>query len=153
MIMDALKLQAYVDGELSASEAKEIAAALERDPQAQSLHAELTMARTAVRGNEMEVAVPDSREFYWSKISREIERLEKTEARTPALPWWRKLAVPLGIAAVVACIAVPMTLKETTSTAASQPTDEGDTSTVTYYAEDGNVTFIWVNSNQTANGN
>ena len=31
-------------------------------------------------GNEMAVTVPETREFYWSKIERQIER----EARSPA---------------------------------------------------------------------
>ena len=82
MKMDAqLKLQAYLDGELPSVEAVEVAEWLARDAGARDLFAELTCTRNAVRGNEAGVTLPESREFYWSKIQREIDRLDK-----PVLP-------------------------------------------------------------------
>jgi len=69
-----LKLQAYVDNELSGREARDISARLDRDAEARALCAELTNLRTLVAAHELEVRVPESREFYWSKIQREIVR-------------------------------------------------------------------------------
>jgi anti-sigma factor RsiW len=151
--MDALKLQAYLDNELSASEAKEVAAWVARDQQAAALLGELKMAKAALVGNELEIKVPESREFYWSKISREIERQEATEGREEAAaqPWWRRLAMPLGIAAVA--VAVTVSVVMTQSASQPQVAEGGDTSTFSFYNEEGNVTVVWVNANGTANGN
>jgi anti-sigma factor RsiW len=71
-----LKLQAFLDGELPESEAREMAALVARDPEATALLAELRNTRKALANFEPDVKVPESREFYWSKIEREIQRSE-----------------------------------------------------------------------------
>src|SRR6478736_2848877 len=71
-----LKLQAYLDGELPEGEARELAAGLAQDPQAEALLTELRQTRDAMAGSEQVKALPESREFYWSKIQREIKRVE-----------------------------------------------------------------------------
>ena len=72
-----LRLQAYLDGELPAGEAREMAGWLERDAEARSLLAELENTRGALAGFDSEINLPDIREFYWSKIEREIRRSER----------------------------------------------------------------------------
>ena len=67
-----LKLQALLDGELPEREAAEVEARVKADPQAQALLDELRMTTTALRGNELERALPETREFFWSKIERTI---------------------------------------------------------------------------------
>jgi anti-sigma factor RsiW len=79
-----LKLQSYADGELPASDAAEVERWLAGDPEARALLEELRQTREALRAYEAEVRLPESREFYWSKIEREIRRLEAPE-RTRAL--------------------------------------------------------------------
>ena len=69
-----LKLQAHLDGELTGREATEIAALLEHDREAAALFGELRNIKTALTGNELEIKLPETREFYWSKIEREIAR-------------------------------------------------------------------------------
>ena len=103
-----LRLQSYLDGELSPREARRVAAWLDGDPEAQALLGELKMARTALAGNEPELHLPESREFYWSKIRREIERAEKAEAGLPRRGWlaWRKYLVPFAGTALVAILAI-----------------------------------------------
>jgi anti-sigma factor RsiW len=104
-----LKLQAWVDGELSKREVRRLTAEIEGDPDAQALVAELKMTRGFLAGNEPPVTLPESREFYWSKIQREIERLERTGAPEPAVPWWvavRRLLAPLSGVALVAFLSV-----------------------------------------------
>src|SRR5882762_9715108 len=98
-----LKLQAHFDGELSEREAREIESALATDPEARALLAELGNTRGALAGFETETKLPEAREFYWSKIRREIERHEQAApVRTAPLPLWRRLLIPSGAFAAVA---------------------------------------------------
>jgi hypothetical protein len=84
-----IKLQAYLDGELSGRDAMEVSSLLEKDAEAKSFLTELQFVKNAMRGNEFEVKLPESREFYWSKIQREIERSEKASQSKPAFAWWK----------------------------------------------------------------
>ncbi len=95
-----LRLQSYLDGELSPREARRVAEWLGRDPEAQALLGELKMARTALADNEPELQLPESREFYWSKIRREAGLLRRA--------WfsWRKYLVPVAGTALVAILAI-----------------------------------------------
>ncbi|MDW8308873.1 MAG: hypothetical protein RMK20_05820 [Verrucomicrobiales bacterium] len=72
----ALKLQAYADGELPPGDAAELERWLAADPEARALLEEIRHTREALRVYQAEVRLPESREFYWSKIEREIRRLE-----------------------------------------------------------------------------
>jgi|DewCreStandDraft_4_1066084.scaffolds.fasta_scaffold91271_2 hypothetical protein len=102
------ELQAYLDGELSARAARRVAGWLAREPEAQALAGELRMTKSVLAGNEPEVAVPESREFYWSKIQRAIEAAERAPDRRRVdwreLPWWRKLWLPASGLALVAVL-------------------------------------------------
>ena len=110
------KLGAYVDGELSERERREVESALRDDPEAAALVAELRNTHTALADFEQEVRLPESREFYWSKIEREINRQEQArqggENRgEPAhlFEWlgvWRRRLVPAVAVAAVALAAV-----------------------------------------------
>ena len=103
-----LKLQAYVDGELPQREAQSLARWIAEDKEARALLAELKMAKAVLAGNEPELSVPESREFYWSKISREIHRLESAETRPGAGLWfsWQKYLAPLAGVALVVLLAL-----------------------------------------------
>ncbi len=108
-----LQLQAYLDGELSANEARKVTELLTQEPAAQALLNELTFTKKALQANELEMTLPESPDFYWSKIAREIERQDRTEAPASATPWWRrsfKYLVPIGgLAAVCLLLIVPDT--------------------------------------------
>jgi anti-sigma factor RsiW len=103
-----LELQAYLDGELAGAEARRVEKLLASDAEAKSLFQELKTSKSLLAGNEPEGKVPESREFYWSKIERAIERAEKLEAaaEAPATGWmarWRRYLAPMaGVAAVIA---------------------------------------------------
>ena len=71
-----IKLQAHLDGELTGRDAQQVAALLESDVEARALFNELQQTRTVLKGNEPEFRLPESREFFWSKIEREIGRIE-----------------------------------------------------------------------------
>jgi len=74
-----LKLQAFLDGELPQGEAREVLAWTQCDAEAATLLAELRNTRQALVKSERQMSVPESREFYWSKIEREIQRFEPAE--------------------------------------------------------------------------
>jgi anti-sigma factor RsiW len=98
-----LKLQAFLDGELTENEAREVASWLARDSEAKALHTELKNTRRAIKDSEPSVKLPESREFYWSKIQREIERLEpiaEKPAKVSPLIWWRRVLMPVSALAV-----------------------------------------------------
>ena len=69
-----LKLQAYLDGELPPQETEKVIHSLRTDPEALALHEELKLTKSLLQGNELEIKLGESREFYWSKICREIGR-------------------------------------------------------------------------------
>lgn len=103
-----LKLQSWVDGELPDGEARRVAELVRTDTEAAALAAELKTTRGFLVGNEPEVKLPESRDFYWSKVRRAIEQAEA--AATPErIPWtvaFRRLLVPVTGFALVAFLTV-----------------------------------------------
>ena len=139
-----LKLQASLDGELPEAEAREVANWLARDGEAAAVHAELRNTRQALVGFEVGVALPESREFFWSKIQREIHRLEPAElAPTPA-PWFvrlRRLLVPVtGLAFLV--VAGLLTLNPAAQRASEMET--ADSGAFTYRDDAAGATLVWL---------
>src|SRR5688500_14804248 len=108
----ALKFQAYIDGELPEREARAMAEAIERDPAAQALVGELRATKAALAGNEPELSVPETREFYWNKIQQAVLRLEPAGCCAPEGGWraamgaWRRFLAPLAGVAVIAFLAI-----------------------------------------------
>jgi len=104
-----LKLQAWVDGELPEAEARQMAAFVQEQNEAQTLVGELRMTRGFLAGNESEAKLPESGDFYWGKIRREIERQEKAAAKPPRVSWafaWRRLMAPISGVALIAFLSV-----------------------------------------------
>jgi anti-sigma factor RsiW len=104
-----LKLQAFFDGELPEKEAREVAAWLAQDADGTALLGELRNTRKALADFEPGLKVPESREFYWSKIQREIERLEPAAAPVQKVSLFaqlRRVLMPLGAVAALAVVAV-----------------------------------------------
>lgn len=107
-----LKLQAYLDGELTAAEAAEVERWMDQDAQMAALSKELKQTTAALKAGEPEVKCPETRDFYWSKIARgiEVEERQATRRRTSDLPWWRKLMLPVG---ALAAVALTLTMLQT----------------------------------------
>jgi anti-sigma factor RsiW len=101
-----LKLQAYLDGELPEREAQEILAWTRRDDEAALLLAELKHTRQAMAGAAPQMKVPESREFYWSKIAREIQRLEPQTTPEPRVSFYAALRRFLLPASAVATLVI-----------------------------------------------
>lgn len=108
-----LQLQALLDGELSPAEMRRVEQWMAQDPQAQALFAELQHTRALLVGNELPRQIPASRDFFWSRIEQDIQRLESMPAPSGfALPswtkdWW-KLFAPVGAVAMLCLVLLPL---------------------------------------------
>ena len=100
-----LKLQAYLDGELPEKEAAEVARWVASDQEAALLLVELRNTRASLVGYDKRVQLPETREFYWSKIQREIARLEPAEIVAPKASDWSWISRLLKRAGAVAAVA------------------------------------------------
>jgi anti-sigma factor RsiW len=101
-----LKVQAFVDGELPAEDQAETAALIARDADVAALVKELKQTRQALSSYTLDWTLPESREFYWSKIEREIDRLPQEAPRNGHLSLaallWRWLFPAGCVAGLVA---------------------------------------------------
>ncbi|MEK7780665.1 MAG: hypothetical protein AAB370_04095 [Verrucomicrobiota bacterium] len=138
-----LKLQAFLDGELPSGEAQAVRDLLAGDAAARDLLVELTNTRDVIVAHEATIKVPESREFYWSKIQREISREEKTAA-APSFSvsaWLRRILVPAGAVAAVA-IAVMLTLPH--PGAGDFSTTSSEAAAFTYHDYATGTTLVWL---------
>jgi len=140
-----LRLQAYLDGEVSEAKAREIAQRLAQDQEAVSLLAELRNTRQAVAGFETVLLLPESREFFWSKIDREIRRQEQPQPVRPRVPlWaqWSRFLMPAG--AVAALLIAGLFVFSGTSRVRALETAKDDSGMFTYHDYDAGATLVWV---------
>tara|TARA_Y100001934_G_scaffold282559_1_gene396873 strand:- start:3896 stop:4429 length:534 start_codon:yes stop_codon:yes gene_type:complete len=156
------KLMAFLDGELPKDEEAVIADLLKSDQEAAALLEELTWAKQTIADNEADMVVPETREFYWSKISRGIEAAEREAERDsrPSDKWWYKLLIPAGaFSAVIVGLAVltqpPVedgTLPTTPKPVSENPDEPvyTEASTYEFYAEEENMSVIWVTTDNAA---
>jgi anti-sigma factor RsiW len=152
-------LQAYLDGELSPGETKAIADLLESDAGAQGLYQELKIARSLLAGNELERKLPESREFYWSKIQRQIDRAESTQAAGLTEPaasrWWTRFLAPASVLAVLAVFVV-VALRSPEGGGTFLALDDSheietpleETSSFSFRSEAAAMTVVWVDSHR-----
>jgi anti-sigma factor RsiW len=147
-----IKLQAFLDGELPAGEAAEVRQWLERDCEARELLEELKNTGAALAGHEAAIKLPETREFFWSKIRRELERQERQEAaREPARKsfwarWvWRGL-VPAGSLAAAFLIALHFsgTGAEVAEFAPELELASDDMGAYTFRNQEDGLTTIWL---------
>jgi len=142
-----LKLQSYLDGELSERESQEVANWLAQDEGAIALLRELRQTRKALAGFEETIRLPESREFYWSKIERQIQAQEATASR-PVEPQrllarFRRLVVPLTGLALVATATLVAT-RGFRPHAAAVETSLADSGAMIYHDYSAGATFVWL---------
>jgi anti-sigma factor RsiW len=146
-----LKLQAYLDGELPAGEAREVADLLAQNAEAGALLAELKNTRAALKAFESELKLPEPREFYWSKIERQIGRLEKPEV-VDAPPAWlsallRRFLVPAGALAALVIAGILVTRQTPPGSPLGVPETEtafADSDAFTYRDYSTGMTLVWL---------
>jgi anti-sigma factor RsiW len=146
---DQLKLQSYLDGELPEAEAREITERLARDQEAVALLTELRQTSKALAGFEDGISLPESREFYWSKIQREIHRPAiPAPVRATTATWLyrlRRFLVPATGLALVSLLALIVTKEAGTATGdSSVETALEDSGAFTYHDDSAGATLVWL---------
>ena len=152
-----LKLQAFLDGELPEREAREILAWTQRDSAAGALLAELKNTRAAMAKAEPQLSLPESREFFWSKIEREIQRREPQAASAPKVSVFtmlRRFLLPasavatLVIAGMIASFNFPKTAVQTVADddTPSVETTLANSDVTTYRDASEGTTLVWFSS-------
>jgi anti-sigma factor RsiW len=154
-----LKLQAFLDGELPEREAREILVWTQRDHEAAALLAELKNTRQAMAQSEPHLSVLESREFFWSKIEREIQRQEPRAASAPGVSIFaalRRFLLPasavatLVIAGMLAYFNMPKAVVENVADADDTPSVEtalADSDATTYRDASEGTTLVWFSDN------
>jgi len=144
-----LKLQAYLDGELPAADAAEVQALLACDAEAQLLRDELQATKSVLTGGETACRLPESREFFWSKIQREIER---QESRAPELEkiswleWLQRHLLPVSGVALVACLAgiFVLSLGGSSGQLGEMELASDDMGSYTFRDQEQGTTMVWL---------
>ena len=145
-----LKVQAYLDGELPPAQAGEVDRLAANDPQVAALLDELRNTGSALRVFAAETPLPESREFFWSKIQRDIRRLEAVPAAPvdlPLLARLRRLLVPAAALAMLFIVGFVISRPGTPAgrpTAAALETALADSGAFTYRDYSGGTTLVWV---------
>jgi anti-sigma factor RsiW len=141
-----LKLQAFLDGELPEKEARAMAEKLAREPDSAALLTELRQTRDALAGFEEDVRLPESREFFWSKIEREIERSERPAPAPPAAAWLarlRRLLVPVAAMSLLAITGF-VAIRQSGSPSGATETALADPGAFTYRDYNSGTTLVWL---------
>ncbi|MDX1953851.1 MAG: hypothetical protein SFY81_16905 [Verrucomicrobiota bacterium] len=146
-----LKIQSYLDNELSATEGREVAALLEKDSNARALFTELKDTKALLVNNEPTYRLADSREFYWSRIERAIAATPQEPPRVLA-PWWLRVLAPLAGSAAVLTLLVSLSLSNKTPEQLVSNLDVTETSAlieeeaggISFHSANHGLTVVWV---------
>lgn len=146
-----LEIQAWLDGELPAAEAEAIQRLTQTDPQAAQLTRELGWVRSWLAAGEVPRPLPESREFYWSKIQRAIEASasEVTAADQTRMASWRWLRwlVPAGLAVALALVfltSTPPPSQNAVLTPSEIDSPREDQGTITFRSDSEQMTVVWI---------
>jgi len=142
-----LKVQAHLDGELTGGEARRLEERLANDAEAQALAAELRNTRSALAGFEEGMRLPETREFFWSKIEREIRSQAQVAPGPSAASWltaWRRFLVPAGSLAALALVAMVAVFGPERATGPQFEAALSDPGAFTYRDDAAGATLIWL---------
>jgi anti-sigma factor RsiW len=149
MNLDAqLKLQAYLDGELPERERADVESWLAKDTEAQALLTELRNTSAALAGQEAGIKLPESREFFWSKIQREITRQEQPVARPVVelswMAWMMQRLAPLGTVTALAALMILWLARPGTPAAFGEMEVASDSmGAYTFRDQEARMTVVW----------
>ena len=154
-----MQVQAYLDNELSPSDARKVAEVISTSPEARALYDELKdTKRILVTSGEAPLQLAEPRDFYWSQIRRKIE-VEEKQPKQRRTTWWVRLMAP--VAGAVALFAVLLSLSDQSQPStgnlatASAPARQspfhqlesnGNYSTITFRSESEKMTVVWVDT-------
>ena len=111
-----LKLQAYLDGELAVPDAQAVEAQVQANAEVRAMAAELRWTKAMLKGNDLERTVPETRDFYWSKIEQTIQAgqaavLSRDRIHGPRFNWLSRFWPQLGGAWAVSLLLVLATIR------------------------------------------
>ncbi|MCX6894224.1 MAG: hypothetical protein NTZ16_01685 [Verrucomicrobia bacterium] len=141
-----IKLQAFLDGELPEAEAREVGSLIASDADAAALHRELKQTRAALAGFEKRITVPETREFYWSKIAREIAREAAPRVADPqhsVFSFWRRLFPVAGVVAALLAALVVINRYDPRSPVGIEVA-QADSDAFTYRDYEAGTTLVWL---------
>lgn len=141
-----LKLQAYLDGELTDREASAVKDWLTKDAEGQALFFELRNTKAAMAGGEVELKLPETREFFWSKVHREIERRERAVVAVSKinwLAWLRHHLVSVAGATLLTCIVGMLLLRGGAGPLGEMEVASDEMGTYTYRDQQAKMTLVW----------
>ena len=146
-----LEVQAYLDDELaSENDVMRVANLLAHDEEAARLFKGLKDTRLLLEGNELEVKLPESGDFYWSKIARAIERDSAPSKVAPHVtPWWVRALAPLAGVACVGLLLAGSGVLNAGGKARSAYLHEiensvDDSSGISFHSQSQGMTVVWV---------
>ena len=122
-----------------------------RDTEAKSLYEELKATKELLNPqNEQPVVLPESREFYWSKIQRAIEHVEREPVQTQApRPWFVRLLAPLAGAAALAVFVFTSISFNSPIAHFVEQESTSENGTITFRTKDNpGMTLVWISSDQ-----
>jgi anti-sigma factor RsiW len=137
-----LKLQAYLDGELPESEARVVSAQIAQDPEAKALLGELQWSREALKGFETELKLPEAREFYWSKLERQLRTDAPAAQPASSLAIWSWMRRLLAPATAVAFLLLLLTVSPRSESGIE--TASSDSGAFTYRNSAAGTTLVWL---------
>ena len=96
-----LRVQAFLDGELTEHETRQVERRLSSDEASSHLLEELRWTKNVLAANEPIAVIPETRDFYWSKIRGDILLMGRPVAPGPqaqAFLWlvWKKCFAPFS---------------------------------------------------------
>ena len=147
-----LRIQGYLDGELSRQDCREVEGLLRTTPEARALAEDLKHVGGLLREAERPLRVPERREFYWSKIERGIRAAETAAARRNfGLRYWFRILAPAAGLAMLLLLAMPQVRHGLLARSAGygrqvESFGEGgmESSMFTFRSEAESVTVVWV---------
>jgi anti-sigma factor RsiW len=151
-----LKVQAYLDGELSGSETRQVEQWLAEDPQARQLHAELKTTRGTLHTNEPEVKLPVPHAFNWSQIQKRIaaEQAAEVSGAATGFDWLgalRRYLAPITTLAVALILAIGIGALLTANPASDYVEIENysaDLNISSFHATSEKMFVVWVSAKE-----
>jgi len=166
-----MDVQAYLDGELSEARRREVERLLETDEESRELFVRLSALRELVRANEPASCLPESREFYWSKLERTLGGPAMAGGRAAGgSPWWLKIFAPAAAMAATIAVVLHFNQPAPLPIASSQPSPaealgvktaakpiqranniemrEQEMKTITFHHQKEGVMVVWLSSDE-----
>ncbi len=147
-----LKIQAWVDGSLPAAEVRSVQDLVSQNPEAKALADEIRYACEALAVGEVARSVPDTREFYWSRIQQRIQAEETSPASPEPSSWiqrWMKVLAPAAILAALTIMLVSpglFGLRRGFVGLGEFENPSSDTTAFTFRSESEGMTVVWLST-------